>query len=132
MKPIKSGGLKITKSKRQGRGVFATKSFKSGAVVECSPVLIFVKKEIENLHRTKLDCYTYQWGDKGDQAAIVFGFGSFYNHSYNPNVKYVADHEKEIMKFIALRSIKNGQEITINYNGEPDDLTSVHFDVIED
>lgn len=132
MKTIKSGGLKIAKSKRQGRGVFATKSFKLGEIVESAPVLVFVEKEIKNLHRTKIDCYTYQWGKKGDQAAIVFGFGSFYNHSYKPNVKYVADHEKEIMNFIALRPIKKDQEITINYNGDHNNLNPVWFDVIED
>jgi hypothetical protein len=36
------------------------------------------------------------------------------------------------MKFIALRPIKKGQEITINYNGDHDSLNPVWFDVIED
>ena len=33
--------------------------------------------------------------------------------------------------FTALRDIAAGEEITVNYNGEPDDETPVGFEVVE-
>ena len=58
------------------------------------------------------------------------GYGSLYNHSYRPNARY-DDEEGRIMVFTALRDIGRGEEITVNYNGEPGDETPVGFEVVE-
>jgi hypothetical protein len=56
------------------------------------------------------------------------GYGSLYNHSYRPNARYV-DLAGRTKVFTALRDIAAGEEITVNYNGEPGDVTPVGFEV---
>ncbi len=121
----------IKESKGRGRGVFALCSFKKGTLIEKVPVLVFDGKDYDGIQSTKMVDYTYGWGDKGDKIAIAFGFGSFYNHSYNPNAEYYADEDSRTMSFYARRAIKEGEEIFINYNCDPENKTPVWFDVLE-
>jgi SET domain-containing protein len=68
------------------------------------------------VRQTRLAHYYFEWGDDCQQAAIALGYGSLYNHSYNPNARYVFRESEECLEFIALRDIEPGEEITINYN----------------
>jgi SET domain-containing protein len=65
-----------------------------------------------------LGSYYFRWKDGVN--AILFGYGSLYNHSYFPNAVYRRNYENHSMDFVALHDIRAGQEITINYNGKPD------------
>ncbi|HJN65554.1 MAG TPA: SET domain-containing protein-lysine N-methyltransferase, partial [Pirellulales bacterium] len=67
------------------------------------------------------------WGKR--TVALALGYGSLYNHSYNPNARY-DDARGQIKVFTAICDITEGTEITINYNGDPDDPTDVGFAVI--
>ena len=128
---IKNTGLKVYESKGRGRGVFATKEYSRKEIIEKANVLVFSNKdEIDHINSTQLENYTYQWGDDSDKAALVFGHGSLYNHSYSPNAMYFADHDKNIMTFVAIKNIKTGDEITVNYNGDHNDSTPVWFDSV--
>jgi SET domain-containing protein len=69
----------------------------------------------------------YNWGDGGE--ALVMGYGSFYNHSYQPNAGYVRRYDQLTIEYVALRDIAAGEEITVNYNGTPHDRTPVWFHV---
>ena len=61
---------------------------------------------------------------------MVLGNGSIYNHSFNPNADWKQNFKEENMIYRALENIKKGDEITVNYNGEPDDPTPIDwFDV---
>ena len=61
--------------------------------------------------------------------AVALGYGSLYNHSYQPNARY--DDVGRLTKvFSALRDIEPGEEITVNYNGKPGDRGPVGFDVV--
>jgi SET domain-containing protein len=62
-------------------------------------------------------------------VALALGYGSLYNHSYRPNARY-DDDAQAAMVFLALRSIAAGEEITINYNGDPEDRAPVGFEVV--
>ena len=62
--------------------------------------------------------------------ALALGYGSLYNHSYRPNARY-DDVGQRTKLFTALRAIEPGEEITINYNGDPEDGSPVGFEVIE-
>ena len=64
------------------------------------------------------------------EAALALGYGSLYNHSYRPNARYV-DLGDRTKLFTAIWDIAAGEEITVNYNGEPGDETPVGFEVIE-
>lgn len=113
----------------KGRGVFARREFSAGELIEAAPVLIIPDSQWASIEPTILYHYTFCWGDKSQHAALAMGLGSFYNHSYTPNAEYVKRLDDETIDFIALKAIRSGEEITVNYNGEGD-LSPVWFEVL--
>ena len=61
---------------------------------------------------------------------MALGYGSLYNHSDRPNARY-HDEGGRTKVFTAIRDIGPGEEITVNYNGDPCDETPVGFEVVE-
>src|SRR4051794_25229675 len=124
-----SDAVEIRNAKGKGRGVFARRVIKKGEEIERVPVLVMPVKEVQNgLDWTTLGTYCFLW-EKG-KVAVALGYGSLYNHSYRPNARY-DDLGRQTKVFSALRDIGAGEEITVNYNGDPADRSSVGFDVIE-
>ena len=113
----------------RGRGVFALVAFAPGETIERAPVVAFPAEDWKHVDRTALAFYGYDWGDDGRAGAIVLGFGSIYNHSYEPNARYVRRLSALTMDYVARRAIAPGEEITVNYNGDPDDQSPLLFDV---
>lgn len=112
----------ISKSKipKAGRGVFAAVDIKKRETIESCPVFVLPRKDYPLVKRTALRDYYFMWGKT--TSAICLGFGSLYNHSYRPNATYKKLIKEQTIKFIALKSIKMGEEITVNYHyGNPDD-----------
>jgi len=72
--------------------------------------------------------YIFWWGE---DKAIALGYGSLYNHSFNPNAYYITNIENDSIDFYSGMDIQKGEEILINYNGDPDDQSPIWFDVIE-
>ena len=107
----------------RGRGVFARQFIPAETVFERVPVLVVPVAEIG---AEQLADYAFSWG-RGT-VALALGYGSLYNHSYTPNARY-QDVGRCTKEFVAIRDIAAGEEITVNYNGEPDDRSAVDFDV---
>jgi hypothetical protein len=124
--------VEVRKTKKKGRGVFALKNFKKGEIIEKCPVLKLKPAERRLCERTFLNHYIYPWKSLND-AVVVLGYGSIYNHSYEPNGKWVRDYKGENMVYKAIKPIKKGEEILIDYNGpyEKDEEDTVWFDVAE-
>ena len=56
-------------------------------MIERVPVVTFDVQEIFNpVRRSKLAEYVFKWGD--GVVAIALGYGSLYNHSYDPNAAF--------------------------------------------
>ena len=125
---LQQQALFIAPSDIEGRGVFAMENINKGEIIEICPVIILSKKDKKIIHKTLLHDYYFLWGKKQKQAAIVLGYGSIYNHSYRPNAVYLRNHKAKTMDIICRKAIKAGDEITINYNGDPKDKTAVWFD----
>jgi len=104
-------GLAI-RAGRHGRGVFATRRFGAGAEVEICPSLALPDAEVG----ATLGDYVFKSGNDGE-VLILFGFGMLYNHSPQPNLEYFQD-EHDAITFVATRSIRPGDELTIDYGGE--------------
>lgn len=121
--------ISIKNSPGKGRGVFAQQNFKKGEVIETCPVIVLPSEEIDSLELTELYNYYFAWGPDSKDAAIALGYGSLYNHSYNPNARYYKDFENGLLKYVCIRDIQKGEEITINYNCDPEDKTPVWFDL---
>ena len=118
--------IEVKRVKGKGRGVFARRAIRKGEVIERVPVLVL--PYTENEWESGLAPYYFAWGE--GTVALALGYGSLYNHSYKPNARY--DDVGQLTKvFTALRDIAAGEEVTVNYNGDPTDRGKVGFTVVE-
>ena len=106
-----SSGLKVTHGPR-GRGVFATRRFDEGDVIETCPTVEIADADVTG----RLNDYVFGSDTDGD-VVLVLGHGMLYNHSDDPNVEYVQDDPSTIA-FRALRTVHPGEELTIDYGEE--------------
>jgi len=120
-------GIAVMPIPGKGRGVIAQRDFKKGEVLERAPVIVVPPSDVDKIHETMVDHYWYEWGEDGS-FAIVGGYGSFYNHSFEPNADFFKDIPSLTMEYIVLRAIKAGEEVILNYNGPGYDYP-VGFDV---
>lgn len=127
LEPAPSANVRLGRSDMPGagRGVFARVPLMEGECVEVCPVVPLERRDRARLRRTELVNYYFLWGERRDGAAIALGFGSLYNHSYEPNLRYEKHTKEALMAFYALRDIAEGEELTINYNGTPEDTATL-------
>ncbi len=119
--------VRVKNVKGKGRGVFARQAIGKGTVIERAPVaLLPVKYLVGGKDCPVLAKYFYAWNRT--TVAIALGYGSLYNHSYSPNAVY-SDRDMTII-YRALRDIAPGEEITVNYNGKPNDNRPMAFEVV--
>jgi len=118
--------VRRTREKGKGRGVFALKDFKIGEIVESCPVINVTPSERKHLEKTILDFYIYPWRSTRS-GSLVLGYGSIYNHSYSPNADWKQNFKTNSMVYRAIKPIKKGEEILVNYNSEPDDKTPIDW-----
>ncbi len=121
---------------RGSRGVFARRFIREGEVIERVPVILIPSNQVFGesavaLRACRLSWYVFGWGSQEghDCVALPLGYGSIYNHSYEPNATSQTELP-DVMEFIAIKDIQPDEEITINYNGDPADMDPVDFPVI--
>ena len=100
------------KEGRHGRGVFAERHYEPGDVVEVCPTVQVADAEITGSLRD----YVFS-SVKEHDVVLVLGYGMLYNHSADPNVEYDQE-EPSTITFMALREIRPGDELTIDYGKE--------------
>jgi SET domain-containing protein len=122
-----SDAIEVKRVRGKGRGVFARRPIEADEVIETCPVLVLPAGSVED-SSAGIGGYVFEWGH--GKLALALGYGSLYNHSYRPNARYT-DLAGRTKLFTAIRDIAAGEEITVNYNGEPEDQTPVGFEVIE-
>jgi uncharacterized protein len=103
------------------RGLLAARDIAAGEVIECCPVILFPVEQEDLIEASALHNYYYLWDET--HYAIALGYGSLYNHAYHANVRYERDFEAQTIVHIAAKAIRQGEELTMNYNGSPDDET---------
>ncbi|WP_096155105.1 MULTISPECIES: SET domain-containing protein [Bacillus] len=123
--------LEVKNSPGKGRGVFATLPIEEGVCFESSPVLEIPQDQKRLVKKSVIAEYYFIWGPNGKDRALALGFGSLFNHSYQPNAFFELNHESNTIDFYALRPISIGEEITINYNGVPDSTAPVWFTIVD-
>ena len=114
----------------KGRGLFAQRHIAAGDLIEEAPVVVVPASEVEHLDRTTLQNYYFDWGEDERDAALLLGRCSLCNHSYEPNAVFELRAERQTIRFVALRDIQPGEEITVNYNGPPGDPKPLWFDTL--
>jgi SET domain-containing protein len=120
----------VRKTGKKGRGVFALRDFKEGEIIESCPVINITPKERKIVEKTIFTYYIYPWRSTLS-GSLVLGYGSIYNHSFHPNADWKQNFKTQSMVYRAIKAIKKGEEITVNYNGEPDDQTPVDWFEVE-
>ncbi len=120
-------------SKQKGKGVFAKDNIPKGEIIDVAHIILISNNDWNLIENTVLSNYSFEWDDPkciGEfDSAISLSVSQFINHSYEPNVKYIYDYKNKCIKYITLRNISRGEEITVNYNGEPLNQEPVWFEV---
>jgi hypothetical protein len=110
-----------------GRGVFAAENLKRGEIIEIAPVVPVPElPELDfPIKKTNLYHYYFRWGEKNKGTiGIGLGFASLYNHSFEPNITYRKRLGDNVLEFVALKDIRAGVELRMNYNyGDPRNKT---------
>lgn len=117
--------IEVRNTPRKGRGVFAREFIENGSIIEKVPLLIVTWDDISDS-----ELADYAFVHTTTKAAIALGYGSMYNHSFNPNARY-DDVGRKTKVFSAIRDIQPGEEITVNYNGDPDNCEELDFEVLD-
>ncbi|MGB4838918.1 MAG: SET domain-containing protein-lysine N-methyltransferase [Saprospiraceae bacterium] len=120
-------GLYIADINNKGRGVFTSGEIQKDDVIEICPVIVISQTELPIIHKTVLHDYYFLWGPDMNDCAIALGFGSLYNHEVHSNANFILDFENNTIDIIAITDIKPGEEITLNYHGEPGDDAPLWF-----
>ena len=123
---IDAPSLYVDQSSTHGLGVFAGRNFDPEDMIERCPILVIPPDQADAVAQTTLGDYIYEW--LGGYGAAL-GYGSLYNHSPTSNARYEMDYEGEELHIMAERRIKRGDEIFINYNGDPTDRSPVWFEL---
>lgn len=92
-----------------GRGIFATKAFKKGEVIDVCPVLIAPNEDWGEAVQEYLFAHTAK------QSALALGSCSLFNHSSEPNADRHYEPRTHSLVFTALRDISPGEELRIDY-----------------
>ena len=121
--------LFVEKTPQMGKGVFTKERIPANTVIEISPVIVMKKEDKEHLDKTLLHDYIFLWGKLQDKCCMALGLIPMYNHSYKSNCEYFMDFEDDTIMIETVRTIEKGEELTINYNGDPNDESKVWFDV---
>lgn len=116
--------LRIASIGSKGRGVVAEWDIEAGELVERAPVLIIPEDDRRAVDLTDVANYIFMWehdtvaedlySGKG-RAALVLGFTSLINHSDAPNCDFVRYIDALALDLVAIRNIRQGEELTIDY-----------------
>ncbi len=63
-----------------------------------------------------------------DYVVLALGYGSMYNHSKNPNIKYQILKEEQTITFTAIKDIEKDEELLFNYNGSSTSKAPLWFE----
>jgi uncharacterized protein len=120
--------LHIDKTDSAGRGVFTSEAIAADTVIEISPVIVMGAADRVHIDKTLLHDYIFEWGNDKDKCCMALGFIPMYNHSYKSNCEYFMDYEEDIIFVKTVHAIEEGEELTLNYNGDWDEEKKIWFD----
>ena len=103
-------------SPRGGRGVFAAGEFLTGDVVEVCELIHLPALPEDELAASDLNGYVF---DFDGVLVLALGCGSLYNHATASNATYEFHHDPDVIAIVAVAPIAPGEEILVNYLGEP-------------
>ena len=106
------GPISIFKHPRKGFCVVAEKNISKDKLLCTSVVSEIGFKDLKK--KSSFNDYPMYWNKKTD--CIAFGPINLLNHSNNSNAYLVRDYKSNLIKMYAKRTVKKGEEMTINYD----------------
>ena len=119
--------LEVRQSLIHGRGVFCKTAFKPGQLIEKAPIILMDDKEKDMLRHSCLHHYYFLVNNTAKPIAMGLGYSALYNHAAGANARYSINLINLSISIKACKKIVPGEEITINYNGRPNDSSPVYF-----
>ena len=119
--------LQIKNTTTKGRGVFTNQDIEIDTIVEVAPVIVLGKNDRENIDKTLLHDYIFEWGHNTNLCCMALGYVPIYNHAYKSNCEYIMDYETDSIIIKTITNISEGEELTINYNGDTEDQSPIWF-----
>lgn len=100
--------FEIKNSNIHGKGVFSLVDIPIGTKLTCDVMIIDKKNKT-------FDEYHYPWlSPKYD--SICMGFGNYFNHSIEPNVKILSIDKINLTKtFVTIKKISKNEELFLKY-----------------
>ncbi len=109
--------------------MFSKTAFKAGQLIEKAPVIL-IDDEEKNLGRhSSLHYYYFLVNYPAKPIAMGLGYSALYNHAADANAGYCINLVNLSISIKACKKIAEGEEITINYNGRPNDPSPVYFSI---
>jgi uncharacterized protein len=103
--------IEVKTTNKYGRGLYAARNIRKGEVVESSPV---VELNSYDITHTRMNMYVFGWKGNGT-SALALGLGSLFNHSKKANVTYNPVFSTKTILFVAMRDIRKGHQLFIDY-----------------
>jgi hypothetical protein len=110
--------LYIAESPNRGRGVFTDQVIEAEEIIECCPVITFTEQDVSHIRLTTLNYYYFEWGENETEGAIALGYGSLYNHAFQPNAAWRNKQAEKMIEFYATQRIAPGEEVMIDYGAD--------------
>lgn len=105
-----------------GRGVFAIRDIAQDEIIEVCPMVPLINRSKYQLEPMIWRyCYTKPYCDCADCKKhgllffMVLGYGMIYNHQDDNNARMKLNYKELTAEVIALKPIKQGDEIFVNY-----------------
>src|SRR5262245_50565275 len=105
----RSAPVAVRRSRRHGRGVFATRLIRAGQLLDEAPVVVIPRGQMASLKKTVLKEYGFLWGEDERAAAVMLSVCTLCNHSYRPNAMFDRRYAAGTIAFRALRDIAAGK-----------------------
>jgi len=108
--------LKKSNISNAGYGVFTKCFVRAGELLECAP-FIELPREFLYLKPNILQNYVFSSHNNKNNVILVFGYGSMYNHSLQPNARYTINDKNptRFLDYSAIYDIPTNTELLINY-----------------
>jgi SET domain-containing protein len=127
LRPMILPNLFIAPTDRKGLGVFTSEIIVANTIIEIAPVIVMSKEDRIHLDKTLLHDYIFEWGEDSTKCCMALGYVPIYNHACPSNCEYEMDFANGLIQIKTVRDIIPGEELSINYNGNFDDESSVWF-----
>lgn len=108
----------------KGRGILAGEDIAAGELIERAPVMVIPHEDRARLDPSIIFTYIFMWEPGTTEedlykhqgrAGIALGHTSLLNHSYTPNADFIRHFDQKYIDVVALKDIRVGEEITIDY-----------------